>query len=145
MLINCKLKPQDPIAAMVAQVNGNSGGVNNIRNGVYVEGSFNFNMSIGNKFEEYPGLKSVGAYGVCDSIENLLEREPMLVEDTKRFFCISLTPVEKSNQSADGGWRWHKWGEYIGSQEPTTEYIYDEPLIDKVYCYHIYEILDGAE
>lgn len=32
------------------------------------------------------------------------------------------------------------WGAYIGNQNPQHEYIYDDKHIDKVYCYHIYEI-----
>jgi hypothetical protein len=47
--------------------------------------------------------------------------------------------VIKANQSHEGGWRWHKWGEYIGKYEPQYEYLYDEPEIEKVYVYHIYE------
>jgi hypothetical protein len=45
----------------------------------------------------------------------------------------------KANQPKEDGWRWRKWGQYIGALEPTCEYIADEPHIDKVYVYHIYE------
>jgi hypothetical protein len=39
-----------------------------------------------------------------------------------------------------GGWRWHKWGPYIGTQEPKCEYIHDEPEIEEVFTYHVYEL-----
>lgn len=29
---------------------------------------------------------------------------------------------------------------YIGIQNPQYEYLYDEEDIEKVYCYHIYEV-----
>jgi hypothetical protein len=77
-------------------------------------------------------------YGVCDGIENLLEFIPELTS-TEREFVVLLHKIAKKNQPNEGGWRWHKWGDYIGTQTPTTEYIYDEPEIEVVYCYHIYE------
>jgi hypothetical protein len=77
-------------------------------------------------------------YGVCDGIENLLEVIPELTS-TEREFVVLLHKIAKSDQPSEGGWRWHKWGDYIGTQTPTAEYIYDEPEIEVVYCYHIYE------
>lgn len=35
------------------------------------------------------------------------------------------------------GWRWSKWGEYIGSQNPTQEYLAMEPDIEEVLVYRI--------
>ena len=40
----------------------------------------------------------------------------------------------------DGGWRWHKWGRYIGTQNPQCEYLADEPEIEKVVCFSIYKV-----
>jgi len=51
-----------------------------------------------------------------------------------------LRVIRKDLEPTDGGWRWHKWGEYIGTQNPQMEYIHDEPEIEKVYVYHIYEL-----
>ena len=84
-------------------------------------------------------LLSVGCYGVCDDLANLLQKCPELESDPTRQFLVTLTRIDKSDQPESGGWRWHKWGDYIGSQEPTTEYIADEPKIETVFCYHIYE------
>jgi hypothetical protein len=77
-------------------------------------------------------------YGVCDGIENLLEVIPELTSKEHEFVVL-LHKIAKKDQPNEGGWRWHKWGDYIGTQTPTTEYIYDEPEIEVVYCYHIYE------
>ena len=58
---------------------------------------------------------------------------------------ISVTEMRKDEQPEDGGWRWHKWGEYIGKQEPKCEYLYDEPNIDSVYVFHIYAVRPKLE
>ena len=78
-------------------------------------------------------------YGVCDSIDDILKAIPLLVDSLDREFFITLKPILRENESSEGGWRWHKWGDYIGTQNPEHEYIYDDKHIDKVYCYHIYE------
>ena len=51
-----------------------------------------------------------------------------------------MTKVIKSQQPMHWGWRWHKWGDYIGTHSPTTEFIYDEKDIDHVYCYFIVKL-----
>lgn len=81
------------------------------------------------------------SYGVCDSLENLLWVYPELLDEGKdcRKFVVNMTCIDKADEEESGGWRWHKWGEYIGTQKPTTEYLYDEPEIERVYCYQIYE------
>lgn len=81
-----------------------------------------------------------GSYGVCDGVDNLLEVYPELLQP-ERTFTVSMTPIHKSQEPDDGGWRWHKWGDYIGKQDPQCEYIYHEPVIETVYCFHLYEKL----
>ena len=63
---------------------------------------------------------------------------PEIVESDRQFL-ITLFEVNREDQPEDGGWRWHKWDNYIGTQQPTCEYLYDEPEIDRVYCYQVYE------
>ena len=126
----------DPIMEMVARINGRESGSKEIRPGIYEvghHGASNFLRG----YEDYPEL-TVGPYGVCDSVEQLLAACPEL-EAPGRDFVVTLTKVRKADQPEDGGWRWHKWGEYIGTQNPTTEYLHDEPNIEEVYCFHIYE------
>lgn len=79
-------------------------------------------------------------YGVCDDYSQILEKYDNLLNNPNKNYVIGLSAVERKNQSADGGWRWHKWGEYIGTQNPQHEYLYDDIHIDKVYCFRIYEI-----
>jgi hypothetical protein len=79
-------------------------------------------------------------YGVCDYPQQLIEQFPILTTDSRRFIVI-FTPIYKADQSEEGGWRWHKWGPYIGTQNPQHEYIADEPDIDMVYVYQIMELL----
>ena len=92
---------------------------------------------------QYPKLTTTdddyfGSYGVCDNYQQVLDKCPML-STSKREFVLFVTAVCKADQYEEGGWRWHKWGEYIGTQPATCEYLYDEPLIDMVYVYHITE------
>jgi hypothetical protein len=52
---------------------------------------------------------------------------------------ISVVTIVKGTE--ESGWRWHKWGEYIGLGKPTREYLNDEPeFADGIYTYHIFEV-----
>ena len=83
-------------------------------------------------------------YGVCDNWKQIFEREPDIkyYKDSKEKFVIFLCKHKKSNQPEHGGWRWHKWGEYIGDQNSQCEYLKDEPEIDYIYTYHIARIIE---
>lgn len=78
-------------------------------------------------------------YGVCDDWTQIIERWPEILTDPRRLI-ITVTEVRRDEQPSDGGWRWHKWGEYIGTHEPQYEYLYDEEDIDRVFCFHIHEV-----
>jgi len=139
----------DPILNTIARINGNSQNVHEVITGVYEIGHFGSSDFLRGYYERYPeNLVNrdgcyVEAYGVCDSAQNLLDFCPMLVNDPDRKFVVTITPVHKSEQSSSGGWRWHKWGDYIGNHTPQHEYLYDEDdSIQFVYCYYIYERLD---
>lgn len=80
-------------------------------------------------------------FGVCDTWEQITARWPELAADEEHAYLISVTPIRKADQSPEGGWRWHKWGPYIGDHEPRCEYLYQEPAIDQVYVFHIIEVL----
>ena len=106
--------------------------------GMYIVGHFGSSAFLRN-YEPYPEDLSISPYGVCDNDAQIEFNCPELIT-SKRKFVVTLTPVEKAKQSSWGGWRWHKWGPYIGTQERSgCEYLYDEPNIDLVYVYHIYE------
>jgi len=83
---------------------------------------------------------------VADSIDQIKEYYKEEIEDTEKKYIITATPVfqEKENKGKWGGWRWHKWGEYIGKLEPKCEYLDDEEFGDDfqyVICFHLYQIL----
>ena len=109
-----------------------------IRQGIHLIDHFNGDFLFPG-FEEYPEFKDDRSpYGVCDDVDQLLSQYPELEADGREF-AVTLTPVIKSEQPETGGWRWHKWGPYIGTQNSQCEYLYDEDGIERVYCYHIYE------
>ncbi len=78
-------------------------------------------------------------YGVCDFYDQILAKWP-IIEESERKFIITLAPVRRVEQPETGGWRWHKWGMYIGLQKVDSEYIYDCKDVSVVYCFRIYEI-----
>lgn len=78
------------------------------------------------------------SYGVCDNVEQILAHYDL--SDPNRKFCIGVSPIFKKDQPERGGWRWHKWGPYLGTHEPKCEYLYDEEGIEYVLIYHIYEL-----
>lgn len=135
----------DFVLAMVAAVNNRSADTKKLADGVYEIGHFG-GTSFLRDFEHYPELKTesgewFGPYGVCDNYQQILDQCPTLANDENRRFVITLTRVTKdpSNFGKGGGWRWHKWGAYIGTRIPQCEYLDDEPEIDEVFTYHIYE------
>ncbi len=89
-------------------------------------------------------------YGVADNASQVLDYyNGLLVEYgdymNNRKFIIKMTPIFREDEPADGGWRWHKWGQYIGDFEPKCEYLYDEQGIDYVWVFHILEVEECKE
>lgn len=124
----------------IAALNGNNPTATELRSGVYEIG--HFGSSHWPQGYNHYAETTVGPYGVCDSAEQLLSKCPEL-EASDRQFIVTLTPITKATQPPEGGWRWHKWGEYIGTQDPQCEYLHDEPSIEKVCVFHIYEKEDA--
>lgn len=84
-------------------------------------------------------------YGVADSIEQIKEYYKEEIEDPNRKYFISVTPVfqNKENKNKSGGWRWHKWGRYIGELNPKCEYLDDEDFGEDfkyVISFHLCEV-----
>lgn len=50
---------------------------------------------------------------------------------------LLMTPHINTKDCSWGGWRWHKWGEYIGLHEPQHEYLSCEEGIDYVLSYDL--------
>ena len=57
---------------------------------------------------------------------------------------LLMTPHVNTKDCSWGGWRWHKWGEYIGVHEPRHEYLSCEKRIDYVLSYDL-EIVKKIE
>ena len=76
-------------------------------------------------------------YGVADNVDQIIDFYK--VNSTDLNICINITPIHKSSQPETGGWRWHKWGSYIGTQKSSHEYLYDEKKVELVYVFHVYE------
>lgn len=134
-----------PIFAALAAVHGKDGKTKRLQQGVYEVCHFGSSSFPGPGYEEYADLGEHNSYGVCDDAANLLEKMTVL-QDPSRQFVVTLTEVKRdlSNKGQGDGWRWHKWGPYIGKRTPTTEYLDDEPEIERVYVYHVYEKTTGA-
>lgn len=143
MLVDITIpQDEDPILNIVG--NGQSSIPKKHRDdapGLYVIPHFNMDVFIeGLKFEEqYPESEMFSPYGVCDSIDQFMEDVGKCLREDERKFVVSFTHVEKSPE--DGGWRWHKWGPYIGRGKPEYEYLRDEKGFESgVWVYHIYDV-----
>lgn len=89
----------------------------------------------------YKDFISYGAYGLCDSPEQLFERYPHLVDDDVPRFA-TFYKISRESQSPQGGFRYHKNGTYIGKQKPRHEYLYDDKHIDFICGFHLYRVED---
>ena len=135
-----------------------------IEPGIYETGlNFEHSISMYSKFEAYGSYQQLNSkglpiestdfkdliagqspYGVADNIEQIKEHFKEMIHSDNSL-VISVTEMRKDEQPEDGGWRWHKWGEYIGKQNPQNEYLYDEPNIESVYVYHVYAVRPKME
>jgi hypothetical protein len=152
MLVNEPLVPvfcRDPILIMLAGMDGTDPIPRQVRIGVWEVGHYGSSDFLRGLYEQYPENLSadpdayLGPYGVCDDVGDILRVYPLLEADPARAFVVTMKRVKRNlaNKGMGGGWRWHKWGEYIGTQQQTTEYLDDEPKVEQVYCFHIYEKL----
>lgn len=83
-------------------------------------------------------------------LEKELETEITLgdyLRNSDRKFAVGFNPIEQDPENPGGGWRWHKWGSYIGKHDVQYEYLDDEDLSDigqnYILCFHIYEFKDA--
>lgn len=144
MLVDVEFQePDQTMKAIFEIIGGKQGSVmpERIDLGMYRTGHWNIHDMVIPKIDLFaPSLvHAVNAYGVCDYPKQVLERFPIIADHPSKFF-IGFVRLRRDEQPADGGWRWHKWGTYIGNREPKCEYLYDEPEIEEVYTYHIYEL-----
>lgn len=103
------------------------------------------NIPFDQSYEVFAPTYHKAQYGVADSIDQIKEYFKEEIEDTNRKYFITATPVfqDKENKGKGGGWRWHKWGEYIGKLDSKCEYLDDEDFGEDfkyVICFHLYEV-----
>lgn len=89
--------------------------------------------------EKMKYIEEWSGYGVADSVEQIKEAFPQFWW-SERTFILILDIVKKGNQPSRGGWRWEKWGPYIGVQESRADYLYDEPDIDEILTFSFIEV-----
>jgi hypothetical protein len=86
------------------------------------------------------------SYGVCDSLPELVASAPYarLLAHPERRFTVLGQEMRKDREQ-DCGWRWHKQGPYVGEHElEGHEYFQDEPKIDVVWFFKIFEHVRSA-
>lgn len=84
-------------------------------------------------------------YGVADNASQVLDYFDDLCHEHAEYmenhkFIILMTPIFKDSTKPFSGWRWHKWGRYIGKFDHRCEYLNDEVGIDYVYVFKILEV-----
>lgn len=146
MLVPLGFQPNDPILSFVSMMGGNSPVAVEERIGVYRIGHFGSshwpNTRTWNHYPEFSDGRGDG--GVCDNLGQVLREYPEL-ESSDRRFAVTLTEVRRADQPSLDGWRWHKWGKYIGDHAAACEYLYDEDEIDAVLIFRIYEMIPAPE
>ena len=103
------------------------------------------NIPFDQSYESFKPEYNKVQFGVADSVEQIKQYYKEEIDDLNRKYFITITPVyqDKKNAGNGGGWRWHKWGKYIGELNPQCEYLDDEDFGDSfeyVICFHLYEI-----
>lgn len=113
-------------------------------------------------YRRYPA--SSLAYGVSDNATQVLDNleqalETYLTKDSTHDFFgrgkrlykflttnpeavyfIRFCPIFNHHDGTSGGWRWHKWGRYLGKHTPQCEYLDEETNIDYVLLWHLYPL-----
>jgi hypothetical protein len=79
-------------------------------------------------------LSRIPAYGVVDSPEQFLERFGDELEKDPGQHAVGFTRVTKEKSPY---FRWHKNGEYYGTQKRQYEHLGDEEAIAEVYTFTV--------
>ena len=77
--------------------------------------------------------------GVCDTPEQCAAR--LKLDERPENFVVFFTEVRRSAQPPKDGWEFDAWGTYIGDHIPVANYLYDNPGIDTVFNYHVFEVI----
>jgi hypothetical protein len=144
-------KPIDPILKMIADMNGQDADIKCIQTGFYTS-PLNFSSIVENNIgrtlpldQKYPSFKDpyLGEFGICDTPQQFIDKYFKRLFYDNRILVVGFAHISKdtSNKGKGGGWRWHKWGEYVGEGNPQCEYLDDEEdFADGVYVYTIVDV-----
>ena len=98
-----------------------------------------FRTVVENDYPQLPGGRSCLA--VCDEPQQFIDLVKVSLASDSRAFLTMLTEIKKADQPEKGGWRWHMWGEYLGTKTQQHEYLYDEgPEFESVWVVHVSQI-----
>jgi hypothetical protein len=87
----------------------------------------NLNLELGDAMvDQCPQLGKLATYGVCDDPVQFLAAYQDFLESDRRCFVVGFEMVCRCDEPKTGGWRWEKWGPYIGSKKRTADYLADE-------------------
>jgi len=152
MLCDVKLREtRDPLMTVLSGMMNKESRIKRLEQGIYECPHFNFECEFRSNQTYELDFPEIGKwedqtrfspYGVCDSVDQLKSKLPECVTSGDTKYCISVHHITKKAEQEGGayGWRWHKWGPYIGIHEPQCEYLSEEPVIEEIYVYHIYQI-----
>lgn len=143
-----------PLGAVLRVIGGARGGPIPIRidRGFYVSSHWSFEHVAAARiirgfndesiWEDLRGLGIEHGYtGVCDSTEQFIARFKEALDAHPRNWCVSFVVLHKAYEPVMGGWRWHKWGPYIGEKSPQHEYLAHEgPEITQAVTFHVYAL-----
>lgn len=91
---------------------------------------------------------SLKAYFFGNDLDDEFYLGKSLVKMIERYpeykLVLLMTPHVNTKDCSWDGWRWHKWGKYLGVHEPQHEYLSCEQCIDYVLSYDL-EIVKKIE
>lgn len=146
MLADPKQFYSDPVTDMISSLCGNKAEMRRLQKGCYQIGHFSSDIALyghNGDWNRYDFGNEVPVSGVCDSPEQFLKLHERNLEGCKERVAVFFTHVKKdpSNRGRGGGWRWHKWGEYIGEWQPECEYLDDEDGFENgIYVFRVHDI-----
>jgi hypothetical protein len=79
-------------------------------------------------------------YGVCDSVAQFMNDYYYTIDAVEGNWIVSLEEVYRADQPKYDGWRWAKWGPYLGEEQRTSDYLVNEQFIDKVCVFNLYHL-----
>lgn len=139
MLVDPKFIRPDLVVSLVASMHGGPAEPRRISQGVYIAGHWNVRDMVPTAVDWLDGgTLEFDISGVCDTPVQVVER--LKLDEIPQPVFVSCVHIRRADQPLQGGWRWHKWGKYIGDHDPQFEYLHDEPLIEQVYTFSVIEL-----